>query len=286
MSGRRQAVLVALLCSIIPFMGWLGVVIMALVTLRKGAFEGFIVLLATTIPSIVMALMGKPLPLFYGVVCGSLVTWMLAIVLRETMSWNVTIQVGALIAIVGVLLAHLIVGDITSYWHTLITAYYSDAEKSLNLAATTKDLQGLINIMSKIATGIQADLLLIVAMVNLGIARWMQAVVFNPGGFAREMYQLRMGLVADLVLVLLLVAALIKVNLAMDLLPILLLVFFVAGLSLVHALAAKTKLMLGLLLIFYALLILFFPYIAAIVVMAAFADSWLNLRQRILKTAS
>ena len=55
MRGRRQAVIVGLLFTILPLFGWVSNVIVSLVTLRKGAKEGAIVLLWIILPAVVVA---------------------------------------------------------------------------------------------------------------------------------------------------------------------------------------------------------------------------------------
>lgn len=189
LSGRKEAAMMALIWALVPIMGWVGTVIMLLVTLRKGSFEGFLVLLWITLPSVVFALMGYKLQFVYGVLCGSLVSWMLAVVLRETQSWVSLLQVGALLGMIVVVAVHGVMPDINGYWTHLLTNYYTNAKAHLALQITAADLKSLIVILAKLATGIQAVILLFIAIFNILIARWWQATLYNQGGLSKELYR-------------------------------------------------------------------------------------------------
>ena len=56
--------------------------------------------------------------------------------------------------------------------------------------------------------------------------------------------------------------------------------FFVAGLSLIHSLARLSKAAWAVLLAFYGLLILFFPYVGGITVILAITDTFVDIRGR------
>jgi len=281
LTGRKEAAMMALIWTIVPFMGWVGAVIMVLVTLRKGPFEGFLILLWITLPSIVFALLGYKLQFVYGVLGGSLVSWLLAVVLCQTRSWVSLLQAAALLGMIVVVAIHGVMPDINGYWYNLLTKYYTDAKTEFTLQLTSADLKSLIMILAKLATGIQAVILLFLATFNIIIARWWQATLFNPGGLSKELYNVRLGISADLILVAIVVSVFMGFALAWDLLPLILTLFLVAGLSLFHSLAQRTKAAWAVLLGLYGLLILFFPYIGILTVALAVADTFMNFRGRI-----
>jgi len=282
LSGRKQAAMMALIWTLVPFMGWLGTVIMVLVTLRKGAFEGFLVLLWAALPSVVFALLGYKVQFVYGVLCGSLVSWLLAIVLCQTRSWVTLLQAGALLGMIAVVAIHGVMPDINGYWYNLLNTYYTDAKTALTLQLTAADLKTIIVILARLATGVQAVILLFIALINILIARWWQSTLYNPGGLSRELQQIRLGISADLMLVAIVVAVFMGFTMAWDLLPLILTLFLVAGLSLFHSLAQKTKAAWAVLLGFYGLLILFFPYIGVLTIVLAVADTFVNFRSRLM----
>lgn len=253
---------------------------MALVTLRKGPKEGAYILLWMALPSVALVAMGYPMFFIYSVLCGSLVSWLLAVLLRSTQSWSVVLQLGTLLCLVVVIAIHGVVPDIGHYWYDFISKYYKDAERTLTLPITAADLKELIRVMAKIATGAQAVILLFVALVNLVLARGWQAILFNPQGLKRELYNIRLGSIAAATLAAIFAATFMRVTLAWDLLPVILALFFAAGISLIHFVATKTKATWGLLLVFYGLLIFLFPYVGTLVIALAIVDAFVDLRGR------
>ena len=75
MRDRRNAVIVALLLGMVPLISWLSASVVALVTLRRGLAEGFIVALWALIPAAYLWYMGDgvALPLIVIVLISSLV---------------------------------------------------------------------------------------------------------------------------------------------------------------------------------------------------------------------
>jgi uncharacterized protein YybS (DUF2232 family) len=68
------------------------------------------------------------------------------------------------------------------------------------------------------------------------------------------------------------------------LLPVILLPFIVAGLSLLHAMMANKKGANALLAGTYCLLFLLFPYVAGLLALLGFADSCYDFRRRIVRS--
>ena len=120
-----------------------------------------------------------------------------------------------------------------------------------------------------------ASLLLTGALL---LARWWQATLYNPGGFSKEFYQLRLGRVLASLLVMLLGGSLLAnqvllANLAM----VLGLMFIVQGIALVHALAARAGLARGWLAAFYVIMVLF---LSQLLIVLAVIDAWVDFRTR------
>lgn len=283
--GRREAVVFALIFSAIPFLGCIGMATMALVTLRKGAIEGLFVLMWIALPTLVLVVLGHPMPFLYGILGGGLVLWLLALVLRATASWLIVIQVTALLCLLSILMVHLVVADVNSYWVEVLNNIYKPFNQTLTqqLKGSQLNFQGIISIMAQFSTGLMAVFFAISNLFNLLIARWLQSLIYNPGGLQAEIYNVRLDFSADLILGVLIVAALSGWAWAWDFLPVLIMVFFLAGLSLVHAMVAHFKNMWAWLVLFYGLLIVLLPYMLGLVVTAAIVDTWSNLRQRLVR---
>lgn len=281
MIGRRQAVIVALLCSFVPFFGWLGTAVMGFVTLRKGITEGAIILLWIALPSIVLSVFGITQPLIENVLYGDVVAWFLAIILRQTSSWNLVLQVAAGLGAIGVLVAHLLHPDIATLWIKILNATFVQLQKTgWRFALNPEELKIWIGAFAKIATGVQTVFILCLSLLSLSVARWWQAMLYNPGGFSRELYQLRLKPVAAIVLSLALLLAASGVTVVWDTIPVLLMPFFFAGLCLFHNYIVAVKahwIWLG---AFYVALALFFPQIAILLAVLAFVDVWVNFRNR------
>jgi hypothetical protein len=117
------------------------------------------------------------------------------------------------------------------------------------------------------------------AIVLLMASRWMQAVLFNPGGFQVEFHQLRIRQKVALGLLGLMFLA----NFGLLLLESWVMYFSLplvfSGVALVHAAVARKKLSTMWLTAFYALLVL--PISRELLVLLAIVDSWYNFRSRL-----
>ena len=282
MRGRKQAILVALLFSILPMFGWVAVVIMGLVTLRKGAKEGAIILAWIILPSLVIALKGFPQLLIYDVIGGSIATYGMAVMLRQTADWGKVLSMAAFVGLGVIIMLHLIFPDINLLWNKELAVYFEYLRQHFKLDLTSQQAQLWAAKMSYIATGVQLSLLLLGDTFNLILARWCQAKLYNPHGLQSELLNIRLGTPAVVVLLLTLLGCLFGNLISIDAICLILAPFFIAGLSLFHSAVAIKKLSKVWIIIFYILLILFFPYLAVITSAFALADSWLNFRQRLV----
>ena len=117
----------------------------------------------------------------------------------------------------------------------------------------------------------QVAVLLLGNLFSLLVARWAQALLYHPDGLRQELYNIRLGVVAVAVLGLIVLGSMGGVAAAIDSLPVILLIFVVAGLSLVHAFFAAINQKLWLV-VFYGLLVVLFPYMIGLLVILALLD--------------
>jgi len=110
-------------------------------------------------------------------------------------------------------------------------------------------------------------------------ARWMQAALFNPGGFQKELHGLRLEYKVTLVLVLLMLMANFGVLVPDGWILYVVIPLIISGVALVHGVVARRQLSSMWLVAFYALLML--PIVLQLVVLAAIVDSWYDFRGRI-----
>jgi hypothetical protein len=278
MRGRQQAVIVGLLFTVVPLLGWVSNVIISLVTLRKGAKEGAIVLLWVILPVVVVAGLGNPWIALYNIVGGSLLGYLLALVLRQTQSWRKVLEAGMFLGLIAVLLVHLLIPNVGALWVAQLGHYATLIKDQLNFTVNTAQLQPFV----KFATGFQVAFLWLGVLINLVLARGLQSMLYNPGQLRPELEALRLSGWDALVFLLIVIASLQKFALAQDALPIVFLAFILAGLSVLHAvMRLREGFFKGWFLVVYGLLIVFFPYMAILLVVIALVDTCLDFRHRL-----
>ncbi|HEY2567427.1 MAG TPA: DUF2232 domain-containing protein [Candidatus Aquirickettsiella sp.] len=279
MRGRRQAVIVGLLFTILPLFGWVSNVIVSLVTLRKGAKEGAIVLLWIILPAVVVASLGNHLIILYGIIGGSLFTYVLALVLRQTQSWKAVLTASLLIGLLAVLLVHAWIPNITEVWINQFGHYALMVKNQFNVMVDTARLQ----FFAKFATGFQVAFITLSGLINLILARGFQSMLYNPGQLRPELKTVRLSLWEVLILLVIGLLSFLGIVMAQDAISVVGLIFILAGLSVVHALADLRNVANKWIFLFYVLLVFFFPYVAAALVIFAVIDSVFNLRYRLKK---
>lgn len=281
MRGRRQAVIVGLLFTILPLFGWVSNVIVSLVTLRKGAKEGAIVLLWVILPAVVVAGLGNRLIILYGIIGGSLFTYVLALVLRQTQSWKAVLTASLLLGLLAVLLVHAWIPNITEAWVNQFDHYAVLIKNQFNIMVNTARLQ----LFAKFATGFQVAFITLSVLINLILARGFQSMLYNPGQLRPELKNVRLSPWEVLVFLLIGVSSFLGVAMAKDALPVIGLIFVLAGISVFHAMADLKKVANKWFFLFYVLLAVFFPYVAIVLIVFAIVDSLFNLRFRLKRSA-
>ncbi len=281
LGDRKRSIIIAIICSILPMFSWLAVVILSLVTLRKGAREGLYVLVGILVPIIIISLLKG----FGGVLApiGFVVSWLLAIVLKDTMSWRRVIEVGVLLAIVSVIIFHYFVPDTQQYWINIVGQGIDSVESTANVEASQATFMNLIQNTAQYMTGLLVVLIFLTILGNLLIARWVQAILYNPTGLAKELRAIRIDWMHVLVIAIISLGMWMNNLLAYDLLTVILVPFIISGMSLVHFIANTTKYTGYLLLAFYCLLLVFSPYIVGILTIVVLADLGLDFRGRFIK---
>jgi len=282
--SRLRAISIALLFSIIPFLSWVGGAIIGLTTLRKGVMDGLIVIVGVVLPLIVGGLFGKEVVLFYAynILYSSLIVWGMALILRRWSSWRLVLQISALLGSIFVLVVHLYDPEITAVWAALIKQYLSVlGDATLKAKLASPEVAAVMDVMARIFTGVQVVLALITGLFSLFIARWWQAMLYNPGGLGQELAALRLGLPEVGVACAIALAAFLGVSVCVDMLPVLALLFILPGICLVHTVivSSTSKPWIGLFLL-YALLVFFFKYTAMMLIILALLDSVIDIRSR------
>lgn len=269
MRGRREALLVAVISTAIPMFFWVGAAAVGLVTLRRGLRDGLVVMMWALLPSLALVWLGEIMPAaaLLGVV-------MVASVLRITTSWPWALCAAALLGLLLSAGLHTVGGGYLAQVEKIFaTLFASVAEQAKTpsanvlVAPSASDIAGMFGLMHAVTLA-----------VCLLIARWWQAMLYNPGGLRAEFHALRLERGQTLGL---LAAAALLYQLGPGFrlwawTPLVPLLF--AGIGLVHALVARRGG--GLLGLFYAALLVLGP-VKQLVVALAVVDGLLDLRKRL-----
>lgn len=290
MRGRASAVLVAAVAATLfwlfpPFLIVSGAAV-ALVTLRRGAVEGALLMALAGPVAVGLAgfAQGTPWPMLEVLPIGWLPLWLLALVLRATVSLSRTFQAAALLGLLGVAGFYAALGDPAIWWLSVLSRWEQElaALAAMGQAADRAMLEQLLTLLKEWAPflpGQAVSAALLLALLALILGRWQQAALFNPAGFRPEFHQLRLGRpLATLALALFGAAVLSGWPLLINFMLVLGTLYTLQGVALVHAVAFKWQLSPAWLLLFYLLLI---PLLSQLVMALGVADAWADFRNRI-----
>jgi hypothetical protein len=286
MQGRWRAVSAVVVLGglgvFIPPVAILSAAVVALVALRLGLGQAFFVagVGALFLGGLVLALMGAS-PLL-GVTAG-LAQWLpvaaLAEVLRRSVSWAVTLSVAAAVAGILVLLARVVVPDLEQAWVAvgmqMLAPFIENADTS------TQDLEAALTGVAPFLTGLLAGIFLLSMLLSLMIARYWQALLYNPGAFGPEFRALQLGRRFSIALVALaLVGQFLNLPIALELAFILAIPFFLQGLAVMHGLTRAQEMSGFWLIGMYVLLVLALPQMFLLIVALGAIDGVARLRER------
>lgn len=297
LQGRVQTMALAFVCAFVPLIGSIGILMAALITLRKNAFDGVLVTLAATVPYL-LAYIGYPaeahtdvtLLIIVAMCASNLLTWLGAVVLRRHGNWSLVIEAATFLGVLCVVAIHLMSPDIQQWWQTQLTDYFTKNAALMDVA-TRPDVAAiqadLVQRAKVYATGLTVTSVLFNALLQLALARWWQAVMFNPGGLRTELWRIRLGYAAVILLAILFGLALFDNQTSLDALTIQFAAFGAAGLSLIHCLIGTTQRLQGsgwvVLMLVYAATIFLFPLSAVIITVIALLDTLFDFRKRLGK---
>lgn len=262
MAGRKQAIITALVLGVIPLINLLSPVVTGLVMLRKGPREALVVMAWAILPLAGWAMVGDVIPLVLLISIFGL-----ALLLRESESWEFT-----LLMAIGVGVA---VEVYMRLQPQLLDVLFEQMQQYLQV----NNVQGVqLDEIRAVMPSVFGAVYMFLSVLLLMLARWMQATLYNPGGFQKEFHLLRMEQKAALLLVVLMAMANFGVIFpeAWVLYPVMPLLF--SGIALVHGMVARRRASGMWLVVFYAVLML--PLALQLVVLAAILDSWYDFRGR------
>ena len=271
MRGRAQACLVALLGVLVPLIGPAAV---GLVTLRKGSVEGALVALWASLPFVVSYFAGQSSPFVAVMSILALAnTLIVANVLRGTASWSLALVSDVCVAVGLVVVAGVVfrtdLGVMMSDLTELFVSVSEQLEKDYVMPDTSSVLAWV------------AWMTAFSALLGVVVARWWQALLFNPGGFQQEFQGIRLESKVGLGCLLLVILGFTLLSEFQFWLQLASIPLIVCGLSLLHY-TAKVKKAGGYWLVLMYLGLFLGPVMSGLLVALGAIDSVLNLRARLV----
>lgn len=268
MRGRAWAMLIVFLG--IPL---LSPAVLALVNLRKGISEGQLLLAVALVPIAFTLVLGGESQIGTSVALVQVVsTFIGAVVLRSTRSWVLTLLASLGAIAVGVFFASYLSGGLRADLLAGIEA----------LEVWPPEMAEQMFSSEAIVSGGLAFWSGMYVIACLMLARWWQALLYNPGGFQEEFHQLRIPLPLAAISMLLWLYCLANPEFAywgvLIALPMV-----VAGVSLIHWLVASRGWGRGPLVALYVLLVIATLPLVGFMCGLALIDSWIDIRGRLAK---
>jgi hypothetical protein len=289
MQGRWQAAVVTALLSfsalMLPPLSYLASGVVALTTLRIGPKEGVKVVAAATV--IFTLLAGLLLGQFYISGVFLLSSWLpvlvITLVLGYTRSLAASLLAASGLGLLVVLGTHLVLSDPAMWWQEILAPLIEMLGQQPGWQLDQTQTQELVVSLSAMMTGLVAAGLSVNVMFGLLIGRAWQAKLFNPGSFASEFCQLKLGKQAALLTIVLMVIAVSplreSLSLLVDCLPVALTVFTLQGLSLVHAVVRQQQKHKFWLVAVYVLLVVMMPQMVVLLATVGVLEQWMNFRR-------
>ncbi|MCP3680632.1 MAG: hypothetical protein GY821_07135 [Gammaproteobacteria bacterium] len=275
---RMNAILVALLCSLLPLTNWLAMVTVVVVTLAKSPAEGLLVLMWALLPAIVLGISGHYWFLVVVEVFGNgLLLWVLAIAYKRTHRWEYIISLAIIIGLVFVLLLHLFVAD-PSAW---MMRHLNSIMHREGMEVNEQRLLALA-LIKPFIVGVNISFALLIALLELIIGAAVCSIVKKGRPLGSGLRNIRLHYGSVFILALFIVLALIGPQLFCSLLIIVMLPFFIAGISLIHGIVVQKQLspflLFAIYMVFFMLLMIFPPFLGLVVLLAVL-DSFANFRR-------
>jgi hypothetical protein len=296
MRGRIHALLVSAAFAvgslILPPLSYFSGATVSLVTLRQGMAPGLQVLIGTTVVAVLVLtlLTGTPVAGLGFALVLWLPLWVLSQVWRITISLPATLAALVLWGLAILATVYVLVGDPGQWWLQHLDKGLPPLLENAGIDAASEQGQRLIQNMASLMTGIVTASYILSLALCLLIARWWQAMLYNPGGFREEFHALHLGRSTGAAILVLLVLSSVPLEfvslLARDVVMIMAALLLLPGLALVHFLVAWRKASIGWLVVVYGLLLFAMPQTIAVLAVLAFADSWLDFRARLGQTGT
>lgn len=275
----------ALLSLLLPPVSIVSSASVALVTLRRGWYEGLYVLLCSCLSAAVLGffLFGSfQFALLYGAVLW-LPIWLISTVLREGKHLSVAVEIAVLLGVAGVIGFYLYVTDPALLWNTILSQMVQPMLAS-GSDIPVDEVKQSVKMFSHYMTGGIAAGTVYGLLFGLFLARWWQAALYNPGGFRKEYLTLKVRpKVASGSLLVLALAWFMSgtvSEISWNILIIFVVLYTFVGTAILHTAFSVMKTKRFMVPFLYITLVLV-PHMIAVVVVVGVIDAWLDLRSKI-----
>ncbi|MFA5960698.1 MAG: DUF2232 domain-containing protein [Tatlockia sp.] len=280
-NDRLSLVYIAVL-ALVPFTAWLSAAVVALITLRKGLADGLKGLVVAVVAYTALSSMSMAFPsALISAMVAFVPCYLTAAVLHTTASWRIAGAVLVLQTLLLIALIHGLVPEFIMKQYQYLQAVFQEMEKEGSGGA----LSGLLGkqdeqakqVMANYFIGIQSLTMLLSAVSSLLLARFVQSGMYYPGGFGQEMRAFRASSFGVVILLLTAFGAYQLNPFAISCLPVLVMYYVCAGLSLSYLILAKNKGFGTLILLLIPLLFMPFVTVPVYTLLGAL-DSLFNFR--------
>lgn len=290
LKGHSQAALVAattgILGLIIPPAAWISAAAIALVTLVSGGQRGLITAAFSLVGAAIFAFLifSAPQLAIVYVLLAWLPALLVAAILRQTVSLAFSLQVLAALCLLAIVIIYTLYPDFGEYWREPLDQLVAQLVAQSN-EFSLAEMKQTENWIIEFLPGLFVSSIMFGTMLSLFLARWWQAVLYNPGGFAREFQSLNLGKISALCGIAIMAIAMSGNSVfAIALVTIVSVLYGIQALSLLHA-AIRIKQFSATWLFVIYLCLFFIPHLLLLLILISFADPWLDIRQRLTKTA-
>jgi|GEM_PF-154409 len=272
MASEWRAALIASALLFLPLLSWAGASVVGLYALRRGPQKAPLVTGAPIAVATVMTVgFGDSAMLMV-----LLLTVALAAVLHRTLSWIAVLQVTlglsiALVFVVGAVYEETLKGLVAAIKQVVVGPEQLSA---LGLGGAAVDAW-----MGSLAVGALSFVHMVSALMALVMARALQAQAYNPGGLKAEFEAIRLAPLFAVGCLLLLVSGFLVGPWMVRFSPVAALPLMFAGIALVHGLTGMRESK-GILIMFYAAMVFFTPYLLLLLTFLAVIDAFVDFRTR------
>ena len=290
LKGQSQAALVAatlaILGLILPPAAWVSAAAIVLVTLVHGPQRGLVTTALSLMGAALFAylIFATPQVAIVFVLIAWLPAWLLAVILRQTVSLAYSLQILTAVSLLAVVFIYMLFPDFGELWREpldLMVRQLAEQSDEFSLAELQQTEDWVIGFLP----GLFASSIMFGTMLSLFLGRWWQSVFYNPGGFGKEFQSLDLGKVSALSAVaLMLIAVFVDSVFALALVTVVMVLYSIQALSLLHAAIRIREIKTTWLFVVY-LIMFFIPHLLLLLMLAAMIDPWLDIRKRISRAA-